>query len=237
MTQILSLRKVTKTYGKEQIVRALDSVDLSFVKGELTVIIGQSGSGKSTLLNMISGIDRPTEGEILFGNEKLHQYSEAELTRWRGKNIGIVFQFFQLIPTLTVLENVMLPMDFSRKHAAKDRKTLAFLLLESTGIVEHADRLPSQLSGGQQQRAAIARALANQAPILIADEPTGNLDSFTAESIVCLFRELSANGTTVIVVTHNKELAKSADRVITIHDGRIISDSSDGSDTSDGRVN
>ena len=227
MDRILTLNKVSKTYGKAQAVHALVSVDISFRKGELTAIIGESGSGKTTLLNMISGIDKPTDGEILFEDKKLHQHSEAELTRWRGKNVGIVFQFFQLIPTLTVLENVILPMDFNRRYAARDRKHIARQLLNRIGIVEQADKLPSQLSGGQQQRAAIARALANQPSLLVADEPTGNLDSATAESVISLFRELAVEGVTTIVVTHNEELARRADRIITLKDGKILDETTE----------
>jgi len=224
MDKTISLYQITKIYDGMQGVKALEKATICFQKGEFVSIIGKSGSGKSTMLNMLSCIDRPTEGEILFGDEKLHTYSESKLTKWRGENIGIVFQFFQLIPTLTVLENIVLPMDFNHKYIASKRKNIAMELLKKVGIAECANKLPSELSGGQQQRAAIARALANHPAFIIADEPTGNLDSVTAESIICLFRELSEEGTTVIMVTHNNELAHCTDRIITINDGKIISD-------------
>lgn len=224
MNQSIILKNVTKIYDGMQGVKALDQASLCINPGEFTAIIGKSGSGKSTLLNMISSIDRPTEGEILFGEEKLHAYGEEKLTKWRGENVGIVFQFFQLIPTLTILENVILPMDFNHKYVGSKRKTVALELLDKTGISECADKLPCEISGGQQQRAAIARALANHPSFIIADEPTGNLDTANANSIIRLFRDLSKEGTSVIMVTHNNEMASCTDRVITISDGKIISD-------------
>lgn len=224
MEKTISLNQITKIYEGMQGVKALDKVTIDFHQGEFISIVGKSGSGKSTMLNMLSCIDRPTEGVILFGNEKLHTYSESKLTKWRGENMGIVFQFFQLIPTLTVLENVVLPMDFNHKYMASKRKSIAMDLLEKVGIAECADKLPSELSGGQQQRTAIARALANRPAFIVADEPTGNLDSASAESIICLFRELTKEGTGVIMVTHNNELAHCTDRIVTINDGKIISD-------------
>ena len=224
MDRTISLNRVTKIYRGMRETKALDSVSATFRLGEFAAVTGRSGSGKSTLLNMISCIDRPTQGEILFGRERLDLLSEKELTRWRGRNIGIVFQFFQLIPLLTVLENTVLPMDFNRKYEASSRKSVAIGLLEKVGIAECAGKLPSELSGGQQQRAAIARALANQPAIVVADEPTGNLDSSAAESIITLFRELSDEGRAVIMVTHNNELAARTDRIVTISDGKIVSD-------------
>lgn len=224
MNQSIQLKNVTKIYDGMQGAKALDQATLCINPGEFTSIIGKSGSGKSTLLNMISCIDRPTEGEILFGDEKLHAYREAQLTKWRGENIGIVFQFFQLIPTLTILENIILPMDFNHKYAVNKRKTIALDLLDKVGISECADKLPCEISGGQQQRAAIARSLANNPSFIIADEPTGNLDTSNANSIINLFRTLSKEGTSVIMVTHNNEIASCTDRVITISDGKIISD-------------
>ena len=224
MNQSIQLKNVTKIYDGMQGEKALDQATLCINPGEFTSIIGKSGSGKSTLLNMISCIDRPTAGEILFGDEKLHAYSEAQLTRWRGENVGIIFQFFQLIPTLTILENIILPMDFNRKYAVNRRKTIALDLLDKAGILECADKLPCEISGGQQQRAAIARSLANKPSFIIAVEPTGNLDTANANSIINLFRTLSREGTSVIMVTHNNEIASCTDRVITINDGKIISD-------------
>ena len=224
MNQSIQLKNVTKIYDGMYGTRALDQATICINPGEFTSIIGKSGSGKSTLLNMISCIDRPTEGEILFGDEKLHLYREAELTKWRGENIGIVFQFFQLMPTLTILENIILPMDFNHKYASGKRKTIALELLYKTGILECADRLPCEISGGQQQRAAIARSLANNPSFIIADEPTGNLDTANATSIINLFRNLAREGTSVIMVTHNNEIATSTERIITINDGKIISD-------------
>ena len=224
MSQTISLSQVTKMYSGMQDVKALDTVSVSFRQGEFVAIVGKSGSGKSTMLNMITCIDRPTSGEILFDDERLDLYSESRLTKWRGANVGIVFQFFQLIPTLTALENIVLPMDFNHKYAASSRKRIAMSLLEKVGISECADKFPAELSGGEQQRAAIARALANQPAFIIADEPTGNLDSATAESIVVLFRELSREDTAIIMVTHNNELAARTDRIVKISDGKIVND-------------
>lgn len=225
MKNQIRLNKVTKVY-EDRIggITALKNADIVFNSGEFVSIVGKSGSGKSTLLNMVSCIDRPTSGSIYFGEVALHKLKEAELTRWRGKNIGIVFQFFQLIPTLTVLENIMLPMDFNNTYPVKERKVVAMKLLEKVGIADYANKLPIELSGGQQQRVAIVRALANNPPFLIADEPTGNLDSQNAESIIALFRSLAKEGVSVIMVTHNKELAECTDRIITIQDGNIVSD-------------
>jgi len=223
-TQI-RLEQVTKVY-KDNLggVTALKNANIVFHSGEFVSIVGKSGSGKSTLLNMISCIDRPTSGSIYFENIPLHELKESQLTRWRGKNIGIVFQFFQLIPTLTVLENIMLPMDFNNTYPLKDRKDIALKLLEKVDITAYADKLPIDISGGQQQRVAIVRALANNPTFIIADEPTGNLDSQNAESIISLFRSLSLEGVSVIMVTHNNELAQCTDRIITIQDGTILSD-------------
>ena len=220
MRATISLHHVSKSYDTIG-ANALDDTSISFAQGEFTAIVGASGSGKSTLLNMISGIDRPTEGEILFNEQPLHTYSEAALTKWRGQYIGVVFQFFQLIPTLTILENTMLPMDFNHQYKSSKRKEIAYSLLKKVGIEEQADKLPSELSGGQQQRAAIARALANNPLFLIADEPTGNLDTANTKSILKLFQSFAKEGTTIIMVTHNIELAHHADRIITLQDGKI----------------
>jgi putative ABC transport system ATP-binding protein len=225
MKNQFTLKNVTKVYEDSTGgITALKDANIVFKAGEFVSIVGKSGSGKSTLLNMISCIDRPTSGSIHFGDLPLYQMKESELTRFRGKNIGIVFQFFQLIPTLTVLENIMLPMDFNNTYPVKERKKAALKILEIVNIAEYADKLPVDLSGGQQQRVAIARALANNPHFIIADEPTGNLDSQNADSIISLFRSLSKEGIAVIMVTHNKELAECTDRVITICDGNILSD-------------
>src|SRR5690606_8546392 len=174
---------------------------------QLIAITGKSGSGKSTLLNVITGIDRPTAGSVLINGIRVDKLSESELASWRGKNVGVVFQFFQLLPTLTTLENVMLPMDFCNTYPKKDRKERALSLLQMVDIGEQADKFPSTLSGGQQQRAAIARALANDPPLIVADEPTGNLDSATAKAIFELFARLARSGKSVLVVTHEQEFS------------------------------
>ena len=215
---------VVKAYpmGHREYV-ALRGVDLALHAGEFTAIVGPSGSGKSTILNMITGIDRPTRGEVIMAGQPLHRMSENELARWRGANVGIVFQFFQLLPTLTALENVMLPMDFLNSYGAR-RRERAMSLLGLVGLGGRAGHLPSELSGGEQQRVAIARALANDPPILIADEPTGNLDTATGENIMQLLLELSRQGKSVVFVTHDVNLAAQAQRVIRVQDGEIVSD-------------
>src|SRR5262245_24236984 len=215
---------VVKAYpmGNRQYM-ALRGVDLTLYAGEFTAIVGPSGSGKSTILNMITGIDRPTMGEALMAGAQLHRMNENDLARWRGANVGIVFQFFQLLPTLTALENVMLPMDFSDAYKGK-RAERALALLDRVGLADHANHLPSELSGGEQQRVAIARALANDPPILIADEPTGHLDTATGQRIMVLLRELSERGKSVVFVTHDAALASNAHRVIRVQDGHIVAD-------------
>ncbi|MDQ6748541.1 MAG: ABC transporter ATP-binding protein [Candidatus Dormibacteraeota bacterium] len=221
---LIQLCRVVKIYPMGQrTYTALRGVDLTFEAGEFTAIVGQSGSGKSTILNMITGIDRPTSGAVIVAGRPIQKLSENALARWRGANVGIVFQFFQLLPTLTALENVMLPMDFLQAHAGRRRERAA-ALLRRVALEEHAGHLPSELSGGEQQRVAIARALANDPPILIADEPTGNLDSATGVRIFELLGELSRQGKLVIFVTHDPLLAQNAARVITVHDGRVLTD-------------
>jgi len=200
---------------------ALRDVSLQVGAGELVAITGKSGSGKSTLLNVISGIDKPTGGNVTVNGIRVDKLSETELASWRGKNMGIVFQFFQLLPTLTVAENVMLPMDFCNSYPKKERRARALALLDQVGIKDQADKFPSALSGGQQQRTAIARALANDPPVIIADEPTGNLDSNTTASIFDLFSNLTRLGKTVIIVTHEKEISSRIENVISISDGMI----------------
>jgi putative ABC transport system ATP-binding protein len=219
---IIRLRDVAKSYiTPAGNYPALRDIDLEIRSGEFVAIMGKSGSGKSTLLNLIGGIDRPSQGEIIVAGAALQQMSETALARWRGKTVGVVFQFFQLLPTLTVAENIMLPMDFCNVRAAKERRQHALALLERVGIAEQADKLPATLSGGPQQRAAIARALANDPPIIIADEPTGNLDSTTASAVLDLFHQLADLGTTVVIATHERDILRVADRTIELADGRV----------------
>jgi putative ABC transport system ATP-binding protein len=224
---LIQLRNVTKSFalasGKFD---ALNHVNLSIGKGQMIAITGKSGSGKSTMLNMIAGIDKASEGSVVINGVKVDKLSESDLASWRGKNIGVVFQFFQLIPTLTIVENVMLPMDFCNTYSKKDRRPRALALLNQVEIEEQADKFPSALSGGQQQRAAIARALANDPSIIVADEPTGNLDSQTATSIFKLFSSLTKSGKTIIVVTHEKEFSSYFEQSIEIADGRIVNEMS-----------
>jgi ABC-type lipoprotein export system ATPase subunit len=222
---IVDLRNVYKSY-KTAVgdFPALKDVNLQIHAGEFVSIIGKSGSGKSTLLNMITGIDHPTNGEVFINGTAVHTMGEDRMARWRGKNLGIVFQFFQLLPVISVIENIMLPMDFTRSYPVSERRDQAMKLLELVELTEHAHKLPMALSGGQQQRVAIARALANDPPLIIADEPTGNLDSKTAESIFTLFNNLVAQGKTIIIVTHDSGLAKRTHRTALIADGEIVNE-------------
>ena len=203
---------------------ALKCIDLHINAGEFVSIIGKSGSGKSTLLNMITGIDRPTAGEVWVNGAALHELDEDQLAGWRGSNLGIIFQFFQLLPALSLLQNVILPMDLAGKYTRRERRARAEHLLEIVGLADHRHKLPSLVSGGQQQRAAMARALANDPPIVIADEPTGNLDSKTAETIFALFNDLAVQGKTIIIVTHDSSLARRAHRTALITDGEIVNE-------------
>ncbi len=202
-------------------VTALHDVNLTIGQGEFVAVVGPSGSGKSTLLNVISGIDKPTAGRVLVGGVEVSALDENALARWRGEHVGIVFQFFQLLPTLTALENVMLPMEFRGKFAG-ERRERAMAALARVALADRAHQLPSELSGGEQQRVAIARALANDPPLLLADEPTGNLDSETGQRIIALLAELHRQGKTIVLVTHEEHLTRAAGRVLRMEDGRIV---------------
>jgi len=220
---LIRLTGVTKTHEVAGgTFHALREVNLQVNPGEFVAIIGKSGSGKSTMLNMLSGIDRPTSGEIWIGDTAIHTLGQDQLAKWRGRNVGVVFQFFQLLPTLTILENVMLPMDFCNTIPTNKRKMRALHLLEQVGISEQAYKLPALLSGGQQQRAAIARALANDPAFLMADEPTGNLDSHTSEAILQLFKGLAASGKTIVMVTHERDITQWVSSVVKLADGRVV---------------
>lgn len=220
---LITLQNVVKTYTTPAgAFKALRGIDLQIKKGEFVAVVGKSGSGKSTLLNMLTGIDRPTSGEVIAGQTAIHQLSEGQTARWRGRNVGIVFQFFQLLPTLTIVENIMLAMDFCKTIPVRERKPRALGLLDQIGIAEQANKLPAMLSGGQQQRVALARALANDPPILVADEPTGNLDTETAQDVFQLLQTQVSAGKTVIVVTHDRDLAAQVNRTVSIVDGRIV---------------
>jgi len=222
---LIELRGVEKVFrtGKLE-YRALRGVDLTIADGDMVAIVGPSGSGKSTIMNMITGIDRPTAGTVTVDGKRIDRMSEEELAAWRGQRVGVVFQFFQLLPTLTALENAMLPLDFSRRVPKRERADLAQRNLELVGLGDKADHLPSELSGGEQQRVAIARALAADPPLLIGDEPTGNLDTHTAAEMFDLLHKLNAEGSTILYVTHDRELASRAHRVVTIRDGVVATD-------------
>ena len=223
---IIDLRQIVKTYeSPSQPFTALRDVNLRIRAGEFVAVVGKSGSGKTTLLNVLAGIDRPTSGAISIAGTQLQVLSESQLAEWRGRTIGLVFQFFQLLPTLTVAENVMLPMDFAGIIPAAERRSRALELLDGVSIRDQAGKLPVTLSGGEQQRAAIARALANDPPILMADEPTGNLDEATRTSVLELFAKLNAEGRTIIVVTHERDISGYTDRQVTLVDGRVADDS------------
>ncbi len=219
----ISLRNVEKTYRSGgQPFTALRDVDLDIDAGELAFVVGRSGSGKSTLLNMVGGLDRPTRGTITVAGTAVHELGQDSLARFRGSTVGVVFQFFQLLPTLTVVENLMLAMDFVGTVAASERRPRAMELLDRVGVREQATKLPAALSGGEQQRVAIARALTNDPPIIVADEPTGNLDSGTSARVMELFAELAAEGKAVLLVTHDPDNGVKPARVITMVDGRIV---------------
>jgi putative ABC transport system ATP-binding protein len=219
---MIDLRGITKVYSTPVgPFPALKGIDLQIQAGEFVAVVGKSGSGKSTLINVFTGIDHPTDGEAIVAGTRLRDLSEGKMAQWRGRTMGIVFQFFQLLPTLTVVENVLLPMDLCNIYAPAERYDKAMHVLEQVGLAGDAHKFPSAVSGGQQQCAAIARALANDPAIIVADEPTGNLDSRAAETIFSLFEASAAAGKTIVMVTHDDELAARAQRTVTLVDGLI----------------
>jgi putative ABC transport system ATP-binding protein len=220
---LIDLRAVVKDYITDAgPFRALVDVNLQVDRGEFIGVVGRSGCGKSTLMNMITGIDRATAGVVTVADQDLGGLSEGRIAEWRGRTIGVIFQFFQLLPTLTVVENVMLPMDFVGLWTPRERQDRAMDLLERVGMADQARKLPSSTSGGQQQRVAVARALANDPPLLVADEPTGNLDSATADVVFELFDDFVEQGRTIVTVTHDAELAKRTRRIVHMADGQIL---------------
>jgi len=223
LTPMIDLRGLTKIYQTPVgPFPALRGIDLQIHAGEFIAVVGKSGSGKSTLINMFTGIDHPTDGEILVAGTRVRELDEGQVAEWRGRTMGIVFQFFQLLPTLTLAENVMLPMDLARLYTPSERYDRACHLLEQVGLADDGHKFPAAVSGGQQQRAAIARALANDPAIVVADEPTGNLDSQAAEAIFTLFEASVAAGKTIVMVTHDDELAERAPRTVVLADGLIV---------------
>src|SRR6266496_1960872 len=219
---LIDVRQVVKTYSSASgSFTALKGVSLQVQPGEFIAVVGKSGSGKSTLINLIAGIDRPSSGGVEIAGTPVQALSQEQLAIWRGRNVGVVFQFFQLLPTLTAAENVVLPMDFCNTYPVRERRPRALALLERVGIAEQADKLPAALSGGQQQRAAIARALANDPSLIVADEPTGNLDSQTSDAVLQLFADLANEGKTVVMVTHERDVTI-VTRTITLADGAVI---------------
>ena len=222
---IVEIRDVVKSFPVGgTMITILKGVSFKVQAGEFVSIVGPSGNGKSTLLNMVTGIDRPTSGEIIVTGKQVHKMSEDSLAAWRGENVGIIFQFFQMLPALSILQNVILPMDLASKYTTAERRARALHLLEIVGMADQAHKLPAMVSGGQQQRAAIARALANDPPLIIADEPTGNLDSRTSHDVFDLFTSVVSQGKTMLMVTHDKELARRVPRVVEILDGKITRD-------------
>lgn len=222
---LISLRGVDRTYeGPAGPYKALADVTLSIGQGEFVAVVGKSGSGKTTLLNLLAGIDSPSAGELWVDGQRLHAMSQDRLSRWRGRRMGVVFQFFQLLPTLTVAENVILPMELAGLSTRRNRRQRALDLLDRLGIADQADKMPMDLSGGQQQRAAVARALANDPPIVVADEPTGNLDSVASGEVMRFLSQIAASGKTVLTVTHEREMTDYFSRVVTLRDGVIVGD-------------
>ncbi len=221
LVDLKGVRKAYRTPAGESL--ALRGIDLQIRQGEFLAVTGKSGAGKSTLINMVTGIDRPTSGEICFGSRPIHGMSEDQIALWRGRHVGVILQFFQLMPMLTCAQNVMMPMDFANLYRSpRERRARALYLLERVGIAEHADKVPAAVSGGQRQRVAIARALANDPLLLAADEPTGNLDSKTARAMLEIFQALVEDGKTVLLATHDRDLAAQATRRVQIADGRIV---------------
>jgi putative ABC transport system ATP-binding protein len=220
---LIELRGAVKIYESlAGSVTALNGIDLQILPGEFLVVTGKSGSGKTTLVNILTGLDRASSGEIWVNGEPLHTYGPERAAKVRGRTMGVVFQSFELLPTLTVLQNVMLPMDFARRYPVWEQRKRAMSLLEQVEIADHAKKLPTALSGGQQQRLAIARAMANDPAILVADEPTGSLDSATAAVIMEIFERLVGDGHTIFMVTHEADIAKRGSRVVTLADGEIV---------------
>jgi len=221
--RLIELAGVEKVYRMGKVdARALNGVDLRIDAAEMVAIVGPSGSGKSTILNMITGIDRPTAGTVTFDGQRLDLMSEEQLAAWRGTNVGIIFQFFQLLPTLSALENAVLPLDFIRRGSKRERFERARHNLELVGLGDKLDHLPAELSGGEQQRVAIARSLAAEPTLIVGDEPTGNLDTATAAEMFELLRTLNGEGKTILFVTHDRDLAARAPRVVEIRDGRVV---------------
>lgn len=219
---LVELKNVVKTYrGSAGTFTALKGIDLKVESGAFVSIIGKSGSGKSTLINVITGIDKPTSGEVFVDDHPIHDFNEEQIALWRGRSIGVIFQFFQLLPTLTAIENILLAMDYGRRYPRSERAEQAMRLLERVGMAEHAHAFPGALSGGEQQCIAIARALANDPVLLTADEPTGNLDTKSTAMVFHLFETLAESGKTILMVTHDNELAIRAQRTIQLVDGRI----------------
>lgn len=219
----IELHRVSKIYRTAAgSFVALHEVDVALERGEFVSVVGKSGSGKSTLANMLTGIDHPTAGQVRIGETYVHELSESQMARWRSTNLGIVFQFYQLLPMLSLLENTMLPMDLAGRHSPAQRRERALQLLDRVGLSQVVDKMPAEVSGGQQQSAAIARALANDPPLIVADEPTGNLDSRAAETVFGIFEELAEQGRTILMVTHDSELARRAARTILLADGEIV---------------
>lgn len=222
LVQVVEVVKSFPVGGGE--VTVLKGISFDVRAGEFVTIVGPSGNGKSTLLNMITGIDRPTDGKVIVTGQEIQKMSENKLAAWRGQHVGIVFQFFQMLPALSLLQNVILPMDFTKKYSRREKRERAMYLLETVGLADQAHKLPSMVSGGQQQRAAIARALANDPDLLVADEPTGNLDTRNANDVFDLFTKLVEQGKTLLAVTHDKEMARRVPRVVEIIDGKITRD-------------
>jgi putative ABC transport system ATP-binding protein len=223
---LVDIRAIAKTYMvSTTAIPALKGVSFQVGAGEFVAIVGASGAGKSTLLNMISGVDKPSSGEVWIAGQAIQRLRERALARWRGSSLGIVFQFFALLPTMTLLNNVMLPMELAGKYTSAERRERALHLLESVGLKDHVNKLPSRVSGGQQQRAAIARALANDPPLLLGDEPTGNLDSASAHVVFEIFSTLVREGKTILMVTQDERLAAQIPRQIELGEGVLVRDS------------